>query len=306
MWGVAGWTKDGKSVLLYDKHDVWSRAARRRQAARISPAAPARDAAGRSSRLTRIRRGRRRRGGGRGGGGGGGGREASISRSRRRSRRTASGRRSPATARCRPAAARRRRSSGLDKSIGGAQKAKNADRMIFTEQTFQEFPDYWVSDATFASPRKITDANPQIADYAWGIARARRLHEQQGQEAAGDAHAAGRLPAGQEVSDARVHLRDAVEHASQFSMPVYDDRPHMSDVREQRLPRARARHRLRDRQAGIVGARLRDGGGEEGDRARLRRSRRTSACRATAGAATSRRSSSRRRTCSRRSSPARR
>ena len=32
LWGVAGWSKDGKAVLLNDKHDVWSGAARRRQA----------------------------------------------------------------------------------------------------------------------------------------------------------------------------------------------------------------------------------------------------------------------------------
>jgi hypothetical protein len=24
IWGVAGWAKDGKAVLLYDKYDVWS------------------------------------------------------------------------------------------------------------------------------------------------------------------------------------------------------------------------------------------------------------------------------------------
>ena len=29
IWGLAGWSKDGKSVLLYDKYDVWSLPARR-------------------------------------------------------------------------------------------------------------------------------------------------------------------------------------------------------------------------------------------------------------------------------------
>ena len=23
LWGVAGWSKDSKSVLLYDKYDLW-------------------------------------------------------------------------------------------------------------------------------------------------------------------------------------------------------------------------------------------------------------------------------------------
>ena len=45
---------------------------------------------------------------------------------------------------------------------------KNADRVLFTEQTFQEFPDYWMTTTAFASPKKLTDANPQISEYAWG------------------------------------------------------------------------------------------------------------------------------------------
>jgi len=50
----------------------------------------------------------------------------------------------------------------------GIQKARDADRVIFTRQTFQEFPDYWVSDTRFRNPRKVTDANPQQAEYKWG------------------------------------------------------------------------------------------------------------------------------------------
>src|SRR5690606_39292327 len=41
-----------------------------------------------------------------------------------------------------------------DRSIGGVQKAENADRIIYTAQTFTEFPDYWVADTRFRSPRK--------------------------------------------------------------------------------------------------------------------------------------------------------
>jgi dipeptidyl aminopeptidase/acylaminoacyl peptidase len=56
----------------------------------------------------------------------------------------------------------------VDKSFGRLRKAKNADRYMVTIQSFTECPDYYVTDGTFANPRRITDANPQQAEYHWG------------------------------------------------------------------------------------------------------------------------------------------
>jgi len=47
-------------------------------------------------------------------------------------------------------------------------KAKHADRFLFTRQTFTEFPDLRVSGTNFGSSTKITDANPQQAEFMWG------------------------------------------------------------------------------------------------------------------------------------------
>jgi len=58
----------------------------------------------------------------------------------------------------------------LDKLFGGLRKAKNAEVYVFTWQRFEEFPDLWVSDADFAAARKVSGANPQQADYSWGKA----------------------------------------------------------------------------------------------------------------------------------------
>lgn len=46
-------------------------------------------------------------------------------------------------------------------------KAQAADVFIFTRQTAVDFPDYWVTDASFRTPRRLTDANPQQKEYAW-------------------------------------------------------------------------------------------------------------------------------------------
>lgn len=52
--------------------------------------------------------------------------------------------------------------------FGGMIKARNADQVLYTRESFREFPDVWASDLTFLSPRKITEANPQMKSYFWG------------------------------------------------------------------------------------------------------------------------------------------
>ncbi|MGD8537684.1 MAG: prolyl oligopeptidase family serine peptidase [Candidatus Aminicenantes bacterium] len=49
-------------------------------------------------------------------------------------------------------------------------KAKKADKILYTRESYTEYPDLWVSDAEFKSPKRITVANPQIEDFAWGTA----------------------------------------------------------------------------------------------------------------------------------------
>lgn len=55
-----------------------------------------------------------------------------------------------------------------DAAFGTPVRAATADRFLFTRQTFTEFPDLRVSGPTFADSRKISDANPQQAEYLWG------------------------------------------------------------------------------------------------------------------------------------------
>ncbi|MFL6281246.1 MAG: prolyl oligopeptidase family serine peptidase [Vicinamibacterales bacterium] len=56
----------------------------------------------------------------------------------------------------------------LDKSFGVPIKARDADVFVVTLSRFDEFPDLWVSSGTFTDMKKITDVNPQQADYNWG------------------------------------------------------------------------------------------------------------------------------------------
>jgi len=57
-----------------------------------------------------------------------------------------------------------------DVRYGRPLKAKDADRLLWTRESFVEFPDLWVSDLEFAHARKLSDANPQQAEFRWGSA----------------------------------------------------------------------------------------------------------------------------------------
>jgi dipeptidyl aminopeptidase/acylaminoacyl peptidase len=53
-------------------------------------------------------------------------------------------------------------------SFGGLTKAEDADVLLFTKSTYRDFPNLWVSNGSFQGQRKLSDANPQQAEYQWG------------------------------------------------------------------------------------------------------------------------------------------
>jgi dienelactone hydrolase len=225
IWGVAGWSKDGKSVLLYDKFDVWSMPLDGSKGAMLTAGAGAKDQV--QFRITQLGAGG---GGGRGGGGGfGGGTPEGLDLSKPQTL-TAYGEWTKKTGYFTLPVGGGAPTPLIfaDKSIGGAIKAKDADRVLFTEQTFQEFPDYWVTNTSFASPKKLTDANPQIADYAWGSKVLVDYVNAKGKKL----QATLTLPAGYTPGKKYpmlVYIYEIMSNTHHtFSMPVYDDRPHMS------------------------------------------------------------------------------
>ncbi len=120
-----------------------------------------------------------------------------------------------------------------DKSIGALRKAKDADRVVFTEQTFVEFPDYWTADdlsaAGLSRARRVTEANPQQAEYLWSPGSVLIDYTD---ERGNELQATLSLPAGYEEGKQYPMLVYFYELMSQnhhrYSMPTYDDRPHFS------------------------------------------------------------------------------
>jgi len=114
-----------------------------------------------------------------------------------------------------------------DKLFGTPLKARSADRLLYAMETFVDFPDYFVSGPDFADPRKVTDANPQQAEYAWGSRILIDYQNSRGVKLQGTLN----LPAGYEKGKrypmvVYIYEKQSQRH-HQYSMPTYDDRPHM-------------------------------------------------------------------------------
>jgi dipeptidyl aminopeptidase/acylaminoacyl peptidase len=115
-----------------------------------------------------------------------------------------------------------------DEMVSAVRKARDADRVVLTRQTFQQFPDWWAADTRLRNPRRVTDANPQVAGFSWGS----RVLVDYTDERGNKLQATLTLPAGYEQGKRYPMIVYFYELMSQrhheFSLPVYDDRPHMS------------------------------------------------------------------------------
>ncbi len=54
-----------------------------------------------------------------------------------------------------------------DVAYSGLTKAEDADVFAYTMADNDSYPDYYVTDATFAAGERVTDANPQQANFNW-------------------------------------------------------------------------------------------------------------------------------------------
>ncbi len=147
-YGIAGWTKDDKDVLIYDKYDIWQ----------VSP-----DGGGKN--LT----------------GGIGRREKTVLRYVRLDPDERSI--DPDKTLLLNADNEETRDSGFyrvkiggsperlmmdAKNFGNPTKAKDSDTVMFSASRFDMFPDLWVSALDFKSPKKLSNGDAQRAPFKWG------------------------------------------------------------------------------------------------------------------------------------------
>ncbi len=66
------------------------------------------------------------------------------------------------------------------KSFSMPVRADDADVLLLTQSSFQEFPDLQITDSTFKGMKKVTNANPQQAQMLWGTAELIRFRNADG------------------------------------------------------------------------------------------------------------------------------
>lgn len=75
--------------------------------------------------------------------------------------------------------------TGGDFVFGTPVKARKSDRLIYTKESFGLYPDYLLSDLSFRTAKRLTDANPQQKDYLWGTAEVVRWTSLDGRQLEG-------------------------------------------------------------------------------------------------------------------------
>lgn len=154
-YGTAGWTRDGRSVLLYDRYDVWQISADGKTARNVTDGTGRREKT--QLRVVRLRppdddepRGINPS-------------EPLLLRAENTVTRDSGFWRDRLDAEGSPV-----------KLVMGARnyrpvaKAKDADVVALTASTFAEFPDLQITSSDIKKMRKVTDANPQRAGLRWG------------------------------------------------------------------------------------------------------------------------------------------
>ncbi|MDA7977256.1 MAG: prolyl oligopeptidase family serine peptidase [Pirellulales bacterium] len=115
-----------------------------------------------------------------------------------------------------------------DVRFGTPNKAENSDEVLITRETFVDFPDYYLTSTKFDNFERITEANPQQSEFTWGPKRVLVDYEN-----ADGVRLQGTLalPADYEEGKQYPMLVYFYEKMSnrhhQHSAPSFDDRPHM-------------------------------------------------------------------------------
>lgn len=143
----AGWTEDDKSILLYDKYDIWEVRSDGSRATNLTNGTEEKV----TSRYLRLDR------------------EEEFIDLSKPVYLSLNGER---TKKSGFAALRRGREPAelifMDKAVSRLSKAKEADVYIFTIQGFDDSPDYFVSGPQLSDMKQVTETNPFQSDYAWG------------------------------------------------------------------------------------------------------------------------------------------
>jgi len=105
-------------------------------------------------------------------------------------------------------------------------QAEDADTVLFTRQDYDEFPDLWVADDTgLTNPRKLTDVNPDIKEFAWGTSELTEWLSVDGIPLQGVVIKPGNYEEGKRYPVLVYYYRFFSQRLHEFNQPAVNHRP---------------------------------------------------------------------------------
>ena len=104
-------------------------------------------------------------------------------------------------------------------------RAEEADRILFTRERYDEFPDLWTSDLELQKPKRLSGANPGIADFAWGSAELVEWSSIDGTPLQGVLIKPGNYEPGKRYPVLVYYYRFFSQRLNEFNQPVVNHRP---------------------------------------------------------------------------------
>ena len=102
---------------------------------------------------------------------------------------------------------------------------EDSRQILFTRQTYREFPDLWIAGEDLSDPRRITDVNPQTEEFVWGDARLVEWKSQDGIPLQGVLITPEHSPEGEPLPLIVYFYRFFSQRLHDFAHPVVNHRP---------------------------------------------------------------------------------
>lgn len=113
-----------------------------------------------------------------------------------------------------------------DKRFAFIARADEADRVLFTREAYDEFPDLWVAEGDFDTPRKVTDVNPGLMEkFAWGTAELLEWQSLDGTPLQGVVIKPGNYVEGRRYPVVVYYYRFMSQRLHEFNDPSVNHRP---------------------------------------------------------------------------------
>ena len=257
-YGIAGWTKNDRSAIVYDAYDLWELFPDGSKPRRLTDGS-AEEIRHRYVRTTPLP------GGGRGGRGGrGGGEDAEWIDLEKPVYLSLEGRWTKRTGYARLQNGKTERLVWTDQAVRGLEKAKSADTLVYQAGAWNQSPNYFTAGADLKNPQKASDTNPFAAEYSWGRAELIDYKNSQGERLQGALYYPANYERGKkypmivqiyEIMSTQLHAWSAPSERTTYNATVWTQNGYFV---------YRPDIVFRPRAPGPLGAGLRDFGREEG------------------------------------------